>query len=269
MKPKNAAKRTYYPPVYHDSYGEDIDRDVVVRATEYPTGYNSNQHWHGRVQLVYSQAGVVKVTTQKGTWVVPPQRGVWIPAGVEHEIEASGPISMRSLYIRSENNPRSGFPSDCSVVSVSPLLRELILRATESPPHYDLNGPDARVMGLILDEIQQMSTEPLNLPEPVDPKLKQITGSIKNDPSDQRTLDAWGHIVGASSRTLARLFLSETDMTFRQWQRQARLLEGLVRLANRQPVSAIALDVGYENPSAFIAMFRRSLGVTPGQYFAD
>ena len=143
----------------------------------------------------------------------------------------------------------------------------MILRAAQAPPLYALAGPDANVMRLILDEIRQMSTVPLNLPEPEDPKLKQITGAIKNDPADHSTLEDWGRVVGASSRTLARLFWAETGMTFRQWQRQARLLEGLVRLAEGHPVSATALDVGYENPSAFIAMFRRSLGMSPRQYF--
>jgi AraC-like DNA-binding protein len=57
-------------------------------------------------------------------------------------------------------------------------------------------------------------------------------------------------------------------MSYQQWQRQVRLLIGLVRLAEGQPVTTVALDVGYESPSAFIAMFRRALGTTPSQYFS-
>lgn len=266
MKSQSIANRTNNFTTRHDAFGEDIDRDVVVRATEYPLGFSSKRHWHGRVQLVYSSSGVVRVTTERGTWVVPPQRGVWIPPRVEHEIESSSPLSMRSLYIRSDYNP--GLPTDCSVVSVTTLLRELILRAAQAPQLYDLTGPDARIMGLILDEIRLMFTVPLKLPEPTDVNLKEITGAIKSNPADHRTLEAWGRMVGASSRTLARLFLSDTGMTFRQWQQQVRLLEGLARLADGHTVSETALSVGYETTSAFIAMFRRSLGVTPGQYFA-
>jgi AraC-like DNA-binding protein len=123
-------------------------------------------------------------------------------------------------------------------------------------------------MLLILDEIRQLPVAPLHLPEPADGRLRSITTALRTDPTDDRTLDTWARAVGASTRTLARLFLAETGMTFRQWQRQARLLAGLVRLAAGQPVTVVALEVGYESPSAFIAMFKRALGTTPGQYFA-
>ena len=251
----------------HDSYGEDIDRPVVVRASEYPAGYSSANHWHGRAQLVYACAGVVKVTTQRGAWVVPQHRGVWIPARTEHQIEAAGPFSMRSLYVREDSV--AGLPAECGVVGVSPLLRELILAAADTSQPYDLSGRDGRVMELILDEIRSLPEVPLHLPEPTDSRLRQITAAIRENPADTRTLEAWGRHAGASPRTLARLFPAETGMTFRHWQRQARLLDGLMRLAGGEPVTSVALEVGYENPSAFISMFRRTLGVTPGRYFSS
>ena len=98
----------------HDSYGEDIDRMVVARAS----GYMSNSHWHGRGQLVYACAGVVKVTAKQGVWVVPQHRGVWIPARVEHQIESAGPFSMRSVYARDESAAK--LPISCRVVGVTP-----------------------------------------------------------------------------------------------------------------------------------------------------
>ena len=139
------------------------------------------------------------------------------------------------------------------------------MRAAQAPQLYDLIGPDTRIMGLILDEIRLMSTVPLKLPDPTDDNMKEITGAIKNNPADHRTMEAWGRMVGASSRALVRLFLSDTRVTFRQWQQRVRLLEGLARLAEGH--SETELSVGYETTSAFIAMFRRSPGVTPGQYF--
>ncbi len=250
----------------HDSYGEDIDRMVVVRASEYPSGYMSNSHWHGRGQLVYACAGVVKVTAKQGVWVVPQHRGVWIPARVEHKIESAGPFSMRSVYVRDE--PAAELPISCGVVGVTPLLRELILTAADAPQLYDVNGRDGRIMNLILSEIRSSPVMPLHLPEPTDSRLKQITTAIRKNPADTRTLEGWGRHAGASPRTLARLFPAETGMTFRHWQQQARLLEGLMRLAEGEAVTSVALEVGYENPSAFISMFRRTLGITPGRYFS-
>ena len=250
----------------HDSYGEEIDRPVVVRVSEYPAGYSSDHHWHARGQLVYACDGVVKVTTEQGAWIVPQHRAVWIPAKIEHQIESAGAFSMRSLYI--QDDPELKLSDVCGVVGVSPLLRELILTAAEAPQLYDVSGRDSRVMDLILDEVRSLPVEPLHLPEPTDSRLRQITAALRENPADTRTLEAWGRVAGASPRTLARLFSAETGMTFRQWQQQARLLGGLMRLAKGEPVTAVALDVGYENPSAFISMFRRTLGVTPGRYFS-
>jgi AraC-like DNA-binding protein len=267
MTPENTSNKTDFPAAHHDSYGEEIDRPVVVRASEYPFGFRSDNHWHDRAQLVYACAGVVKVTAKQGAWVVPQLRGVWIPARTEHQIESVGAFSMRSLYVR--ENSAVGLPAECGVVSVSPLLRELILSAAEAPQLYEVSGRDGRIMDLIFNEVRSLPVEPLHLPEPTDPRLRKITTTLRENPADTRTLGAWGDLAGASARTLARLFLAETGMTFRHWQQQARLLDGLVRLAEGESVTSVALDVGYENPSAFIAMFRRTLGVTPGRYFSS
>ncbi|RUA31250.1 MAG: AraC family transcriptional regulator [Chloroflexi bacterium] len=266
MQPTNTSNKTEIDSAHHDSYGEEIDRPVVVRASEYPDGFRSGDHWHARAQLVYACAGVVKVTSKQGAWVVPQHRGVWIPARTEHQIESAGAFSMRSLYVREDGV--LGLPAKCGVVGVSPLLRELILTAAEAPQLYDVVGREGRVMDLILHEVRRLPAVALHLPEPTDSRLRQITAALREDPSDTRTLEAWGRLAGASPRTLARLFLTETGMTFRQWQQQARLLDGLMRLAQGESVTSVALEVGYENPSAFIAMFRRTLGVTPGRYFS-
>ena len=142
METENTSNTPSTVSTQHDAYGEEIDRPVVVRASEYPTGYHSDRHWHARAQLVYACAGVVKVTTQQGAWVVPQHRGVWIPARTEHHIESAGPFSMRSLYVREESV--AALPDECGVVGVSPLLRELILTAVDAPRLYDLDGRDGR-----------------------------------------------------------------------------------------------------------------------------
>ena len=267
MQPENNSNKPETLTAHHDSYGEAIDRPVVVRASEYPSGYRSENHWHGRAQLVYACAGVVEVTAKQGAWVVPQHRGVWIPARTVHRIESAGAFSMRSLYVREDSVVE--LADECGVVGVSPLLRELILTAAEAPQLYDLSGRDGRVMDLIMNEIRSSPVVPLHLPEPTDSRLRQITAALRENPADTRTLEAWGRLAGASPRTLARLFPAETGMTFRHWQRQARLLDGLMRLAEGEPVTSVALEVGYENPSAFISMFRRTLGVTPGRYFSS
>jgi AraC-like DNA-binding protein len=236
--------------------------EVGAYAHDYPKGHHILPHHHAWHQLVYARAGVMTVSTADGAWVVPPQRAVWMPAATEHEIRCASAVSMRTLYLAP--TLRAPLPAACCVVQVPPLLRELILASVEAP------GPAprrSRLAALLLLELAAAAVAPLHLPEPSDPRVRRITEALRAEPGDPRTLAAWGKEVGASPRTLSRRFLSETGMTFRQWQRQARLLAALVRLAQGHPVTSVALDLGYDSPSAFIHAFRRALGKTPRAYF--
>ena len=242
-----------------------IPRALVAMAKDFPNGHLIPFHHHARSQLLYASSGVMTVTTASGIWVVPPLRAVWIPALVEHQINCSGRLSMRTLYIRPEAAPN--LPQECCVVSVPPVLRELILYATTLPHLYKPDSAEERIMNVILDLIQTLKVAPLDLPIPRDDRLQKIFGGLTENPADNSTLEDWGKTVGATSRTLARLFRSETGMSFIQWRQQVRILEGLRRLAREELVTTVALDLGYDSPSAFIAMFRKALGRTPGQYF--
>lgn len=265
MKTKNISKRTKTEVSDNVEYVERIPRSMVAVALDYPNGYHIPAHCHQSAQLLYACAGVMTVTTEKGIWVVPPQRAVWVPALMEHQIFTSGRLSMRSLYIKPDVAP--GLPIKCCVVTVPPLLRELILHAVTLPRLYPLTGPEALIMTVILDQIRSLSVAPLDLPIPKDPRLERIYRAFTINPADNRTLGDWGNKVGATSRTLTRLFRSETGMNFRQWRQQVRILEALRRLGSEEPVTNVALDMGYNSPSAFINMFKKALGKTPGQYF--
>ena len=269
MKTKNIANKTNTPLIDPVKHLTRIPRVVVAMAKEFPDGHRIPLHRHDRAQLLYASKGVMTVSTEYGLWVVPPLRAVWIPAEIEHAIECAGNLSMRTLYIKPDALPWGTLPGKCCVVSISPLMRELILFATTLPP---MDGPDsleARVMQLMLDLIQTLDVAPLDLPIPRDKRLQKIFREFVKNPADNRTLEDWGKLVGATNRTLARRFKSETQMTFHQWRQQVRILEALKRLGRGEPVTAIALDIGYESPSAFIAMFKKALGKTPGQYFGE
>jgi AraC-like DNA-binding protein len=207
------------------------------------------------------------VTAAAGSWVVPPQRAVWMPAGTEHAVRVDRSISMRSLFIRPA--AAAGLPPACRVVTVSILLRALILRAMSIPPLYDEAGPDGRILRVILDELRALPSAPLHLPRARDQRLARVTEALLADPADARGLDAWARAAGASPRTLARLFATETGLTFRAWRQRARLLHALVELAARKPVTSVAFEAGYDSPSAFIAAFKREFGTTPARYFRD
>ena len=244
---------------------ETLPHPVVAMARDFPNGYRIEPHVHDRAQLAYASDGVMRLGTTAGTFVVPPARAVWIPAGTEHWITALGALALRTLYIKPGAAP--DLPVACRVVAVAPLLRELILAAMAAPQADPPDGPQARLMAVILDRIRALPAAPLHLPMPRDRRIKPMAEALRDDPADRRSLADWAKTVGASERTLARLFVSQTGLSTGAWRAQARLLKALELLAGGATVTAVALDVGYDSPSAFIAMFRRALGVSPRRYF--
>lgn len=243
-----------------------VPRPVAAMAKDFPDGHRIAPHSHERAQLVFAAHGAMLVSTREGSWAVPPERAVWMPAGVAHEIRMAGPVAMRTLYVRADAAGR--LPAEVRVLAVSALLRELILRACALPVRYDESGPAGRLMAVILDEIAALPTVALDLPLPRDPRLGRICRALSADPGATRTLAGWAGDAGASPRTLARLFVKETGLTFAGWRQQARLLAATAMLAAGQPITRIALDLGYDSPSAFTAMFKRVLGAPPSHYFA-
>lgn len=256
-------------PILPPATGIDQGPGVIIpRARECPADHVIDWHVHDRAQLLYAVSGVMRVTTANGVWVVPPQRAVWIPPGVEHRVQAQGTkLSLRSLYIRKDT--LSGLPMLCCVVTVSPLLRELILEAMSLPDETEPGTPEERLVRVILDRIEGLPVAPLHLPMPDERRIRRITDSLITDAADPRSLKDWADEIGASERTLARLFQKETGMTFGQWRQQSVLLLALARLARGDSVTDVAFELGYASQSAFIAMFRRALGKTPGRYFSE
>ncbi len=251
-------------PSPHPGDLEDPARPIVALASDHPGPHRFARHRHRRAQLVYAIAGFMTVETASGTWAVAAQHAVWVPAGIEHEVRSAGPLAMRTLYIHPA--VAAGLPESCCVLRVPALLRELILRATALPDEVQPDGPGARLLAVIPDELRALEPEPLHLPLPRDRRLRAVTERLGAAPADDRPLGDWAAAVGVSERTLARLFLRETGLTFGAWRQRLRLMSAVVRLAEGQAVTTVAYDLGYGSPSAFIAMFKRAFGQTPGRY---
>ena len=261
------SQNSQHPPLTRAELQALIDQSpgpVRAYARDYPAGWDTGRHRHRRAQLVFAIRGMMTVTTDDGLWVVPPLRAVWVPAEADHALRMHEVVQLRTLYV--DPGWAAALPERPRVLSVTPLLREIILRLMRLPPEATLEEAGARLVAVMLDELQAGSEAPLHLPEPSDARLRRICAALRRQPADQRSLAVWGQLVGASQRTLARRFQQETGMGFAAWRQQARLLAALPLLAEGQAVTSVALDVGYENPSAFIAAFKRSFGVTPGRY---
>ena len=219
------------------------------------------ENWH---LLIYATRGVMTVYTDRGAWVVPPHRGVWIPAGFQYRLEMSGVVALRMLYIKAGR--RTASPA-CSVVNITPLMRELIVRTNLIGALDSAIAEQRRLIGVILDELKLLVAVPLQLPMPQDRRAATFAALIAADPGGKTAIDKLFRRSGASRRTMERIFRVETGMSLGQWLRRQKLMHALRRLAAGECVEAIALELGYNSGSAFIAMFRRELGQTPKRYF--
>lgn len=244
-----------------------LERPITLRAFDMEPGDDVAPHRHKWGQLAYASMGVMIVSTEKGRWMVPQERAVWIPPDISHSVRTNAQLKFRSIHISTAYSER--LTNQCRVIKVSPLLKALIFRATDIPKHYKDGTADSRIMSVILDQIEEAEDAPLHLPMPTDTRLLRIVDILLANPADTRSLEELAKISGASGRTLARLFKKETGLTFGKWRQQRRLLAALSLLTEGQPVTNIALDLGYESVSAFIAMFKVALGTTPSRYFTQ
>ena len=247
----------------------DRSKDRKSAIASFSRDYPANQvvplHFHDRDQLVYASRGVMTIRTRNGTWVVPPNRAVWIPAAMSHSIKMSGAVAMRTLYLK----PRiaMGLPRDCCVINVSALLKELILYACTLRALKKTEKSHDHLIGVILHQLETVQMVPLQLPNLSDPRLLRIAQIFVADPSDRRTLAQCCRVIGASKRSVERLFKQEIGMTFGKWRQQLRLMQAMRLLTEGAKVTHAALESGYSTPSAFISMFRKALGTTPTSYF--
>jgi AraC-like DNA-binding protein len=249
----------------HPVHGES-SRAIVARRSSYPNRHHVTPHWHARAQFIFAVEGTMTVRTPRRAWIVPPSRALWVPSHTVHEIQMYGVVEMRSLYVN--RAAAAGMPSSCVVLSVTALLRELVVRAVALPANYDEDGDDGLLMRLLMTEMRRLPQCALDLPLPESADLTQLCERILGDLSTRRPCDLDAGDMNTSTRTLYRRFLRETGITFARWKQQARLLEAIRRLAEGFPVTTVAMDLGYESASAFSTMFRRSLGVAPRAFIA-
>lgn len=245
---------------------EGAQDPVFSLATDAHVVGESEPHAHNKAQLLYVETGVLTVFASGGIWTIPPSCALWVPAGVEHWGRASGRIRTVSLYF--DPSLSSRLSDRCCIHFVHPLLREVILRISEGPSAGLADtGRVERLVAVLMDELESARAEAIHLPMPNDRRLRRLADMMIERPDLRFTIDEWGARVGASNRTLTRLFQRETGMSFTRWRHQLHVGLALQRLATGDPVTTIAGDLGYESVSAFITMFRRMLGTTPARYF--
>lgn len=243
---------------------EETKGDVLALASDYPDGYSVQEHRHSRSQLLHARCGVVVVRTGQGSWMVPPGHAMWIPAGIGHSVDMTGIVQMQSVYV--SRDAIDALPQTLRVVALTPLVRSLLDEAVALPPTPCPTGRDGLVMGLLLQEIPRLKEIALGLPFPSEPRLAALCRRFLDRPSQEAMIDDWAVQLGVSRRTFTRRFQRETGVGLSTWRQQACLFAALPRLAAGEPVTSVALDLGYDSVPAFTTMFRRMLGAAPRDY---
>lgn len=265
-------------------YAPSPDRRVRVRPRRLDSATQIEPHRHPWAQVVYSAAGVLRVSAELHTYIVPPSRAVWIPPGVEHAVTVVEDAELRTLYLHVP--PGASGPAalgdalspstaaaaasawqQCRVLEVSPLLREAVehLGTMPEPPPAER---ERLLAALVEDELTRARPVPLGVSLPADKRLRALCEAVLDDPARHAALAGWASESGASVRTVARLFRQQLGTTFAEWRQQVLLAKALSMAARRRPMALIAAELGYASASAFSAMVRRSVGVPPSRFFA-
>ena len=255
-----------------DPFRPSRSQPVRVRSRTVPADTHFEPHRHAWAQLAWCASGILQVSAAAPdgasgdvTYIVPPSRAVWIAPGVLHSVHVVEAAQFRTLYLDASVTP-PGWAA-CRVLVVSPLLRELV-------PALDVPGlapgRGTLLTGLLLDELAGAATQELGVPLPPaqtgDKRLRALCEAVLRAPAERAPLAQWAADVGASERTMARLFRDQLGTSYQQWRQQAVLAHALPLLARGLPVSHVAAATGYDSDSAFTAMFKAAMGQPPSQF---
>ncbi|QEN49086.1 AraC family transcriptional regulator [Pseudomonas protegens] len=224
-------------------------------------------HSHRKAQLLFPLSGVLSCESAEGLWLAPPQCAVWIPSATDHRVQGLENALGYCLFVEPEH--ARSLPQACCTLAVSPLLQELLQRCAQLPYLYDQEGAEGRLMAVALDELAAAPREQIHLPMPRHEQLRRLAGQILEQPERRLSLGQWAEQIGLSERSLSRLIVAETGLSFGRWQRQLHILLGLKQLGRGDSVERVALTLGYDSASAFIRMFKKAVGQPPGRFFAE
>lgn len=220
-------------------------------------------HSHRRLQLLHVSEGALSVETDAARYVIPPQRGVWVAPGTRHRILSRTPFWLTTCYIDMDHWEMA--PISTCAVSVDRLSDALLIAVSA----FGEAGPDTlaeeRMVEVLKDRLSALSTFDLVLPIPRSDRLRRLTDRLMTDPSRSATLAVLAAEAALSERTAARLFKSETGLSFGTWRLHLRVQAALAHLAAGSSVTETAYAVGYGDVSSFIEAFRTVCGQTPFQ----
>lgn len=241
---------------------------MIIRSEklEHTKKHLTPWHQHDAGQLYWLNRGMITLETPVQQGALTPGCIGWFPPHVAHRACAFGHMTGFILYLTAEYCRE--LPTAPQIFSANRLLQALVERIANLNA-TSLTAQHLRLVQVLIDELSSAPTAPSHLPMPQDNRALKVAREILENPADPRPQSQWADYGGLSARTLSRLFLAQTGLNFAHWRQQARLLRSMELLAKGDPVGNVATACGYENVSAYIAVFRQRFGITPGGYFAE
>jgi AraC-like DNA-binding protein len=243
---------------------QELSHPITVVSRSIAIDSVVSKHSHRWGQFVYAHSGVLAVSTPFNRYIVPPEQGVWLIPEIEHVVTAISDVQLTSFYF--DLSLLDQLPIDCCVLQVNDFLKVLIKEANHIKSDYQWDSTDGRLLQLILDRLTLAPNKICKLPYPRDLRLLNLLSEIQASPENKNTLHEWGIIVGASARTLSRLFKKETGLNYSEWRQRLNIQIAISQLSLGKSITSTSLHLGYESPSSFIHMFKTKTGKTPSFY---
>ncbi len=262
----NIEKLPKLPPV-EIGYIVDSSLPIIPLVMDVEFSGCAAVHSHPRGQLIYASRGVMRIFCENESWIVPPYQAVWVPPNIKHNVFFPEKVTLRNLFI--DQSLTDNLPQKCTVLKISELLHQLILKVSIIEDNYQKDSSIYRLMMVVIDELTEALPTELGLPTGTDQRLLKVMNILLKNIQDNRNLESLGKLAGASSRTLSRLFIKETGLSFGTWRRRLRLQEAIKLLDKGHSVTEVAFELGYKSPSAFIEMFRHALGESPMNFLKN
>lgn len=222
----------------------------------------SPRHRHRKGQLILAIHGGVTCKVMNALWIVPKNCALWVPGGIDHSNHVTPNARLCFLFMAPGAAEMPGF---CCTLALPALVRELVLHLAVTP--YAEDDPvRQRLVQVLFDQLPREPDNQYGLPYPEDKRLRRMIDYMRENPADMLLQYDWAKTLGMSERNLARLILRETGMNFRRWKQQLQFILAIESLSGGASVQQTAVRLGYDSATAFINMFKRTMGQTPGHW---
>lgn len=242
---------------------EILQSKISPWVNSYSSGSVIRTHSHPELQILYTNYGDMRVSSDIINCHVTPSQVAIIPPGIEHEIQVEREAEMATIYIGNlelEDKKQNGL----TALPASPMLKQLIIRTIARTQDKNFKPQDnIYLLGLLFEEIDSTANT-LNITSlPDDKRVCSICQKILSDPLKKVTLAELARPAGASPRTINRIFQRHYGTTFEQWRKRIKLSWAERKIQAGHSVSEVACELGYATTSSFSYAFKRSTGRSP------